>query len=417
MFAAAGDEEGVSASGQVNGAIVLCWRVERLSLCSGGRRQSLDRERAVKFGLFVLASSPEGDYRREYEEILEQALLGEELGFGTIWLAEHHGSNYGTVPNPAVLAAAVAERTTRIRIGVAVSILPFQHPVRVAEDWAMVDVLSDGRLDFAAGRGYQPREFRMLGADPSVSREVFAESLDAILGLWSSDGPFSYEGEFVHIDEVEIFPKPVQKPIPVWVAALSKPTFELMARKGLQMATTPALLPLEELKRQIVVAARMLIEQGRAPETIDFPMTMTVIVAPTRDAAFKLADEPVDFHYSKLLDLAPGAGGRVAPSTFEAYEEVLREMGATPTTESLMETGIVLVGDLDDARARIAALRDEVGLKQFVCGFASGGTPHADVTEMMRLFAAEVMPAFEEETPVPEAFLGPGEPQVVHERA
>src|SRR5262249_34037050 len=159
------------------------------------------------------------------------------------------------------------------------------NPVRIAENWAMVDVVSNGRLDWGAGRGYQPREFAMLGADPTVSRDVFAEALDVVLGLWNTDGPFSYRGRYFQINGIEIFPKPVQRPLPVWVAALSPPTFQLIAEKGLQVITTPTLMPMEQLKEQVVLAAQTLVARGRPPESIDFPLSMVTHVAPTVEEA------------------------------------------------------------------------------------------------------------------------------------
>ena len=129
----------------------------------------------MRFGVFYVLESPDDDYRRAWEEMLEQIEFAEQLGFDSVWLAEHHGSNYGTMPSPQVAAAAVASRTTRMRIGIAVSILPFDNPVRIAEDYAMVDVISNGRLDFGVGRGYQPHEVRML-----IDRELDGQRLNQL---------------------------------------------------------------------------------------------------------------------------------------------------------------------------------------------------------------------------------------------
>lgn len=361
----------------------------------------------MDFGVFYLGSSPDHNSPLEYEQALQQAVLAEELGFATAWMAEHHGSDYGTFPSPAIFAAALSQRTSRIRIGVAASILPFQNPVRTAEDWAMIDVLSGGRLDFAVGRGYQPREFKMMGADPATSREVFDEALQIVLGLWNAEGPFSFHGEHFTVEDVELFPKPIQKPIPTWVAALSRPTFELVARRKLQIVTTPTLLPMDELKQNIVVAAQTLIAHGRAPEDIDFPMSMICHVAPTREQAIANTDAAMDWQFSKLLGIAPGGGGRPAPASFEAYEQVIRSLGQAPSTESLIEAGIVMIGSPDDLVERLSALRDEVGLKHFICSFFLPGLTHEQAVESMRLFAAEVMPRLAGPTPVPAAFLEP----------
>ncbi|MBA3347195.1 MAG: LLM class flavin-dependent oxidoreductase, partial [Actinobacteria bacterium] len=188
----------------------------------------------MKFGVFFVSETPDDDYKRAYDETLEQIEYAEHLGFDTVWLAEHHGSTYGSMPSGAVMAAAVAQRTTFIRIGLAVNILPFNNPVRMAEDYAMVDVLSNGRLDYGVGRGYQPDEFAMLGLGDrqETSREIFQESLEVITGLWTHE-QFSYSGKYYTLDHAELHPRPIQKPHPpVYVAAISPETFGLIAEKG-----------------------------------------------------------------------------------------------------------------------------------------------------------------------------------------
>ncbi|RIK03299.1 MAG: luciferase, partial [Acidobacteria bacterium] len=117
----------------------------------------------MKFGIFYVLECPDRDFSRAYREMLEQIAYAEQLGFDEVWLAEHHGSDYGSMPSPQVAAAAIAARTERMRIGIAVSNLTFDWPVRIAEDYAMVDVISGGRLDFGVGRGYQPDEFHNMG--------------------------------------------------------------------------------------------------------------------------------------------------------------------------------------------------------------------------------------------------------------
>ena len=110
----------------------------------------------MKMGLFYVNECHDQNYERAYGEMLEQIQYGEELGFESVWLAEHHFSSYGSMPSPQVAAAAISQITKKMDIGIGVSILNFDNPVRIAEDYAMVDILSNGRLKFGAGRGYQP---------------------------------------------------------------------------------------------------------------------------------------------------------------------------------------------------------------------------------------------------------------------
>ena len=118
-------------------------------------QRSAPGDETMRFGLFLRAREPRRNFRRAYSEMFGQIEYAEELGFDSVWLAEHHGSPYGSMPSPAVAASAIAKFTERLRIGLAVSILPFANPVRIAEEYAMVDVISNGRLDMGVGRGYQ----------------------------------------------------------------------------------------------------------------------------------------------------------------------------------------------------------------------------------------------------------------------
>src|SRR5713101_3893926 len=138
-----------------------------------------------------------------YAHALEEARLADELGFEAVWLAEHHFSSYGICPSLAVLAAAIARETRRVRIGTSVVIAPFEHPLRIAEEWAMVDILSNGRLEFGLGRGYQPKEFRGLGVSMEKTREKFDESYEIIRRAWTHER-MSFDGEFYKVPEVRV---------------------------------------------------------------------------------------------------------------------------------------------------------------------------------------------------------------------
>src|SRR6266571_8785035 len=194
----------------------------------------------MRFSIQNLLSLRDGQsHAHVYANTLDECRFAEELGFHTVWLAEHHFSVYGIAPSLPVLAAAVARETRRVRIGTAVVIAPFAHPVRIAEEWAMVDILSNGRLEFGLGRGYQPKEFRGLGISMDKTREKFDESYEIIRRAWTRER-MSFDGEFFKVPEVRVLPKPVQKPHPpLWTAAVSPDTYKLAARSGLRILTAP----------------------------------------------------------------------------------------------------------------------------------------------------------------------------------
>lgn len=361
----------------------------------------------MKFGIFFVTEAPDRDFKRAYDEMLEQVVRAEELGFDTVWLAEHHGSTYGSMPSPAVMAAAIAQRTSTLRIGIAVSILPFGNPVRIAEEYAMVDVLSGGRLDLGVGRGYQPSEFEMLGlADRQAdSRGIFQESLDVLTGLWTQDD-FSYKGRWYDIRHATLHPKPVQRPHPpLFVAALSPETFALVAEKGYNLLVTPTLMALPELKAFILDAKRRLVALGRSPESIEFPMNWQMHVAATEAEAKARTKDAFGWYFDRVMGLIP-AGAEV-PATYEAYAEMAKayeDAGGFPI-EHLQELGVVVLGDADQASARIAEVRDDVGINRISCWFRIGGLAHDVVMDSMERFARDVMPRFEAPAPFPPSAL------------
>src|SRR5262245_34889275 len=184
----------------------------------------------MRFSVQLLASRREHQADTEvYANTLDECRLVERLGFDTIWLAEHHFSTYGILPSLPVLAAAVARETRRIRIGTAVVIAPFAHPLRIAEEWAMVDILSDGRLEFGLGRGYQPKEFVGLDISMEHTRERFDECMEVIRRAWTEER-VTFDGQFYKVPGVAVFPKPLQQPHPpLWTAAVSPDTYRLAA--------------------------------------------------------------------------------------------------------------------------------------------------------------------------------------------
>lgn len=187
----------------------------------------------MRFGVFLLGDKPPNlSDRQVFQNFIDEARMAEQLGFDAVWLAEHHFSPYGTIANLPVAAAAIAAVTERIRIGTACIVPAFHHPINLAEQIAMVDVLSGGRFEPGFGRGYQAHEFRAFGISMDESTARFRESVAIIEGLLANE-TFSYEGEFWHIDNVSLHPRPVQQPMPIYCTVMKTPaSFEWIADKG-----------------------------------------------------------------------------------------------------------------------------------------------------------------------------------------
>jgi alkanesulfonate monooxygenase SsuD/methylene tetrahydromethanopterin reductase-like flavin-dependent oxidoreductase (luciferase family) len=188
----------------------------------------------MKFGIhFQLPCYGSQSAVLRYRDTIEQSVHAETLGFESVWPVEQHfNSDLSITPAPLLLLAALAERTTRMRLGIAIVLVPLSHPLRIAEEIATLDVLSSGRVEFGVGRGAIPIHFKAFGVPQSESRERFSEALELILKAWK-EPRVSYRGEFFQVEDVAVVPKPVQHPYPpVRVAANSVDTFELMGRAG-----------------------------------------------------------------------------------------------------------------------------------------------------------------------------------------
>ncbi len=187
----------------------------------------------MKLGLAYEMQRPTLDEHAVIEETIAQCVLADQMGFDYIWFVEHHFlTGFSMSPCPEVIFGALSRLTKRIRLGFGVVILPYHHPVRVAERVAMVDHLSNGRVEFGTGRS-APYEQTGMGIDPRDTREMWEESLRMIPKIWEQ-GVFSWEGKFWKVPAREVLPKPFQRPHPpIWVAAMQPSTYQLAAEKGI----------------------------------------------------------------------------------------------------------------------------------------------------------------------------------------
>jgi len=197
----------------------------------------------MKFGYFTLSDNHYESNTRDANtfvaDILDEAVYAEEVGLHSAWIGEHHFSTLGVLSCPDLVLAHVAARTSRIRLAPAVTVLPLHHPIRVAEQWATLDLISGGRVDFAAGRGYDRREYLPLGVSFEDNQEIFEEGMEVVRRLWASNKPISHHGKHYRFDDIAITPKPLQRPLPAYVASFSQPSIELAGRLGCGLIVAP----------------------------------------------------------------------------------------------------------------------------------------------------------------------------------
>jgi natural product biosynthesis luciferase-like monooxygenase protein len=344
----------------------------------------------LKFSTQNLLSIREGQREADvYANALEECRLADALGFHTVWLAEHHFSSYGICPSLAVLAAAIARETRRVRIGSAVVIAPFAHPLRIAEEWAMVDILCGGRLEFGLGRGYQPREFTGLDVSMERTRERFDEAFEIIRRAWAGQR-VTFSGEFYRVPGVGIHPRPVQQPHPpLWTAAVSPDTFELAGRRGLKILTSPAFTPFDVLRKNYETYRAAYRTAHGTDDGAEICLNKIVHVADSPGAAREDLREPIRWFFRTQADLIADATG-VPADQYRFYQRV-RENLLSLSEETALEQAAI-VGDADEVADKIHAHVEALGVTHFMCAFSRGGLAHDKALHSMRLFAEKVMP-------------------------
>lgn len=195
----------------------------------------------MKFGVLQFFSWPERrvSLPTVYDRALQRVVIMDKAGYDAVWLAEHHFTGYSVCPSVHMMGVHVANHTARIRIGMAVSLAAFYHPLRLAEEVALLDMLSGGRVNWGAGRGFDPLEFKTFGVPIEESAARFQEAVEIVLAAWKSER-LTWSGRYWNFESVEVLPKPLQQPHPpVWLAAGSAPAITWAARRGYSIMLGP----------------------------------------------------------------------------------------------------------------------------------------------------------------------------------
>ncbi len=352
----------------------------------------------MKFGTFYFFQAPPGQrhadiIRRE----LEQIEWSEELGFDEIWLTEHHFIEYGLSVDPAALASAAASRTRRIRIGLAAAILPFHHPLRLAEQMSLVDIISNGRLDVGVGRGNRPAEFRGYRVPQEESRERFDEAVEIMQRAWTEDR-FSYDGRFFKVPEVSVIPKPVQRPHPpLYQVCVTKDGIENTALRGWPMLNSVLFGPVSQLVGNRDTYLETLKKSGRTPAEIAsllsrWGVSRQIHVAETDAQALAEAkDAELWYQESFKRFVVPDRIEEAHPSLQPGFRAMADRLSKI-TWESLVAETLAF-GSPDTVARHIREMQ-ELGVGQVMCWMNFGGLSQDRVRRSMELFAREVMPRF-----------------------
>ncbi len=317
-----------------------------------------------------------------YDEFLAEVRLGEELGFDSVWLEEHHGVKDHYWPSPLVALAGIAAWTEHLLLGTDVMVLPFYHPVRVAEDAAMLQVMSHGRFILGTAIGYKPDEFALYGADMSRRGARFDEAICLIRRLWSQPS-VTFVGKYYQVRNLNIEPRPQGDGCPpIWVGGWGPRSLARAAQIGDAWLPGPT-ADLARLCEAQILYQRKLAEAGIGALGRPTPLTRELILAPTEAEARGLAEQHLmrsyREEYATLQWSHPLLGGEDAPAT-ASFEQICRNR--------------FLVGTPDAIISEIERYRLAFGVDHLICRLYFPGLPHEFILKELRLLAAEVMPAF-----------------------
>jgi alkanesulfonate monooxygenase SsuD/methylene tetrahydromethanopterin reductase-like flavin-dependent oxidoreductase (luciferase family) len=346
----------------------------------------------MDFGLFFLMQRDEAwSEHAVYDSALEQMLAAEPLGYRSVWIAEHHFNDYGLCPAPPVLAAYLAARTRKLRLGMGVSLLPLHHPVDLAENLAVLDVLSGGRLDVGIGRGGTLQDYQTFQSDRADARARVEEGIALMQASWSG-APFDFNGRFHSAERLHVRPRPAQRPHPpLYIAANSEDSVRSAARLGLPTLSSFFVL-VDELQRRHRLYRELAREAGRAESEIDAleqqGWGMRVVhVAPSRREALAAVEGPFMGYQRKMAVLRSESTGGTVPNSFDRTLLKLRPF------EEYLDTDWMVIGTADEVREGLQHYLDVTGYRRVLLLMALPGLASDLALRSMRLFAERVAPA------------------------
>jgi alkanesulfonate monooxygenase SsuD/methylene tetrahydromethanopterin reductase-like flavin-dependent oxidoreductase (luciferase family) len=347
--------------------------------------------RSIRFGVLYGFRNPPASglsFPEMYALVLQQIELVDQLGFDHVWITEHHFVDDGYMPSPLVMSGAIAARTSRLAIGQDVMLLPFTHPVRLAEDLVVLDNLSDGRMMLGAGMGYVPSEFAAMGIPRAERRRRMDETLEIVRRSFTDDR-FDFEGTHFRLRDVRVRPRPVQAGgPPVWVAAMGEPGARRAARHDAH------LLPQGDRRAVLDPWRAALAARGRAASEYRVGIARPFVVNDDPAAAVGSSNGVA------LAKVA--AGGPVPHESMRVYDGWMRELPASDRMKTQLIEGDhdgtlipqdSFVGSADACVAEAWRMHDEFGITDIIVPGFTGSQPVDLVDANLARLAHEVLPA------------------------
>lgn len=348
----------------------------------------------MQFGMFMEFGIRQGGTQAQaFKEGFDLVDAAEEWGLDGAWLAElHFNPTRSVLSSPITIATSIATRTKRMRVGMAVYVLPLNNPLRIAEEVATVDQISEGRFEFGIGRSGFARSYDTYGISYDDSRRRFKETLEVLQEAWKGE-PFSYQGELYNFENVLVTPLPYQKPHPpIRIAATTPETFPYMGQQGHAIFVGLRGLNIPELSACIKEYRKSWKEAGH-PGTGDVSLRIPVYAGETERSA---TDEPFDSisaYFSRMGTIYRESAGRAGIDATELRNDRAERLAAL-SYEQILETKVAF-GSAEGLVDRFHYLEEELGLNSIVAELNAGGLIPADrVRQSLKVLTHQVMPAF-----------------------
>ena len=350
----------------------------------------------MKFGLnffpsFRLSDMSTAEYFAMVLRLCERA---DALGYHSAKTVEHYFHDYGGhTPNPVVLLSAVAARTRRIRPITGAVIPAFNNPIKVAGELAMLDNISNGRLDVGFGRAFIPKEFEVFGVSMEESRARFEEGIDIITRLWTEER-VSYDGKFHQFRDVRLMPRPVQKPHPpIWVAAvMSKESFIWAGQRGYHLMIVPYAGSIERARELVDAYREAWRAAGHLPGAEQIQTSLHCYMAETHREAIEGFKRPMARYIEVFAEAVSSWRGRETAG-YQGYDKMVEAISAL-TPEKVLESRTALVGTPEEVVEQVQFTRDVLGEHEPSMQINFGGITEREAFRTLELFAGRVMPKF-----------------------
>jgi len=326
-----------------------------------------------------------------YDWKLESWVAAEGFGFDGVLFSEHHFTPYSISPSPNLLVATLAQRTSTMSIGVMANITAFHNPRRLAEEAAMLDYLTGGRLEVGLGRGVDEPEFIREGVKMEETRDRFEESVALMQAAWK-EPTFTHKGKYYNYDNVSLWPRPMRPELPIWVTALSPTTVSWAARNNFKF--TSVFAPTAEMRSIFEHYQEAARDAGRESQPEDMGVCRNVCIADSDQEARDIAEPAFNALFAAFKEAAVFKDLDNVPQGYEHYQSFFRPFaGEGVTFDDLIAIGAICVGKPETVRDQIASQIEEIGCSNFLNWGSFGDMTKEQTMHSYQLYGEHVAPA------------------------